>query len=110
VRGPKNLHPARVHARGVVPQPPTRRRRGQPQPVEELSTIDTTWLGGVTGGRIISGGGTDPKILAGLQGLTQAIAAIGKTNADKSSQSTQMTLKLLGDWMDKHSPKPPGGK
>jgi len=99
VRGPKFVHPARVHARGVVPQPAPRRKRAQP--VDELPSIDSTWLDGVTGGRIVPSGSADPRIVAGLKGLTDAITAAGKSLADKSSASLSQTLELFSRMKEK---------
>ena len=100
MRGPKFLHPARVHARGVVPQPAPRRKRGQA--VDELPSIDTTWLDGVVGGRQLAATGANPQLVAMMKALGDALAATGKTLADKSSQQMSQMLELIGKMKDKH--------
>jgi len=99
VRGPKFVHPARVHARGVVPQPAPRRKRGQS--IDELPSIDTTWLDGVVGGRQLPMSGANPQMVALMKALGDALTATGKTLADKSSQSLSQMLELVGKMKDK---------
>ena len=100
MRGPKVVHPARVHARGVVPQPAPRRKRGQA--IDELPSIDTTWLDGVVGGRQLPPSGANPQIVAMMKALGDALAATGKTLADKSSQQMSQMLEMIGKMKDKH--------
>jgi hypothetical protein len=93
------VHPARVHARGVVPQPAPRRKRGQA--VDELPAIDSTWLDGVVGGRQVPSQQANPTVVAGLKSLTDAITLMGKTMADRSSQQLSQTLEIMSRLRDK---------
>ena len=64
-----------------------------------MRTIDLVELAGVTGGRTTPNPQTDPALIQGIQGLSQAIQAVGQGLVQEKQQESQQSLQFLGQVM-----------
>ena len=64
-----------------------------------LATLDLVALEAVTGGRTTHNPQTDPALLQGIQGLSQAIQAVGQGLVQEKQQESQQSLQFLGQMM-----------
>lgn len=64
-----------------------------------LPTIDPGALEAVTGGRITHNTQTDPALLQGIAGLSQAIQQVGQGLIQEKQQESQQSMQFLGQMM-----------
>lgn len=64
-----------------------------------LEAIDLAALEAVTGGRITHNTQTDPALIQGLQGLSQAIQAVGQNLVQEKASESQQSLQFFGQMM-----------
>jgi hypothetical protein len=64
-----------------------------------LPTIDLAALEAVTGGRVTHNPQTDPALLQGIQGLSEAIAGVGQQLVQEKQAESQQNLQFLGQMM-----------
>jgi hypothetical protein len=64
-----------------------------------LPTIDLAALDAVTGGRVTHNTQTDPALLQGLQGLSEAIQGVGQNLVQEKQAESQQNLQFLGQMM-----------
>lgn len=64
-----------------------------------LESIDLDALDAVTGGRITHNTQIDPALIQGLQGLSQAVQAVGQTLVQEKQAESQQSLQFLGQIM-----------
>ena len=64
-----------------------------------LTTLDLEALDTVTGGRTTPNPQTDPALIQGLQGLSQAIQAVGQGLVQEKQQESQQSMQFLGQMM-----------
>ena len=64
-----------------------------------LPTIDLAALDTVTGGRVTHNNQTDPALLQGIQGLSQAIQSVGQGLIQEKQQESQQSMQFLGQMM-----------
>jgi hypothetical protein len=86
---------------------PQRARASAPPPSapHPFDALERGLLDGVVGGRVVSTGQADPSVIAGLQGLSQAISAVGQTLGQAEQKKSSDMLQVVGQIM-----KPPGGE
>lgn len=64
-----------------------------------MQTLDDDALATVTGGRTTPNPQTDPALIQGIQGLSQAIQAVGQGLIQEKQQESQQSMQLLGQLM-----------
>jgi hypothetical protein len=64
-----------------------------------LPTIDVLALDAVTGGRTTPNPQTDPALLQGIAGLSQAIQSVGQGLIQEKQQESQQSMQFLGQMM-----------
>jgi hypothetical protein len=64
-----------------------------------LPTIDLDALEAVTGGRVTHNTQVDPALIQGLQGLSQAVQAVGQNLVQEKQAESQQSLQFLGQLM-----------
>lgn len=64
-----------------------------------MHAIDPRALEAVTGGRTTPNPQTDPALIQGLQGLSQAIQAVGQGLVQEKQQESQQSMQFLGQMM-----------
>lgn len=64
-----------------------------------MQTLDDAALATITGGRTTPNPQTDPALLQGIQGLSQAIQAVGQGLIQEKQQESQQSLQFLGQMM-----------
>ena len=64
-----------------------------------LEAISLDALDAVTGGRITHNTQVDPALIQGLQGLSQAVQAVGQTIVQEKQAESQQSLQFLGQMM-----------
>lgn len=64
-----------------------------------FATLDVAALESVTGGRTTPNPQTDPALIQGLQGLSQAIQAVGQGLVQEKQQESQQSMQFLGQMM-----------
>ena len=64
-----------------------------------LTTLDLDVLDAVTGGRTTPNPQTDPALIQGLQGLSQAIQTVGQGLVQEKQQESQQSMQFLGQMM-----------
>jgi hypothetical protein len=70
-----------------------------------LPTIDLDALATVTGGRITHNNQTDPALLQGIAGLSQAIQQVGAGLIQEKQAESQQSMQFLGQMMQGGAPK-----
>lgn len=66
----------------------------RPNPLHVIDPALLTWI---TGGRISTGKGTDPKVLAAFQQLTKSLAQTQQQKAQSSSGMMQQMMQMMGE-------------
>jgi hypothetical protein len=64
-----------------------------------LPTIDLATLDAVTGGRVTHNTQVDPALIQGLQGLSQAVQAVGQNLVQEKAAESQQSLQFMGQMM-----------
>jgi hypothetical protein len=64
-----------------------------------MRPLDLHELASVTGGRTTPNPQTDPALIQGLQGLSQAIQAVGQGLVQEKQQESQQSMQFLGQMM-----------
>ncbi len=64
-----------------------------------MQPLDATTLAQITGGRTTPNPQTDPALIQGIQGLSQAIQAVGQGLIQEKQQESQQSLQFLGQML-----------
>ncbi len=64
-----------------------------------MQPLDDAALATITGGRTTPNPQTDPALLQGIQGLSQAIQAVGQGLIQEKQQESQQSMQFLGQLM-----------